>query len=162
MVAPAKFEEFIQLMNLTKIQNELFIDNVQSMIDHENSAAPLNGEFGWTRYHTLNEINAFLDDLSKKYPNNVEVIIGGKSYEGREIKGVKLRFAAAEKPGVFIEGGIHAREWISPATVTYILNQLLSSNDPNVREMAERHDWYIFPSFNPDGYEYTHTTVSNI
>lgn len=56
--------------------------------------------------------------------------------------------------------GIHAREWISPATVTYILNELLTSNDVNVREIAESYDWYIFPSFNPDGYEYTHTRVS--
>lgn len=48
---------------------------------------------------------------------------------------------------------------IAPATVTFITNQLLTSNDPEVREIAEGHDWYIFPSVNPDGYVYTHTTV---
>lgn len=55
--------------------------------------------------------------------------------------------------------GIHAREWIAPATVTYILNELLTSSDPAVRDVAESYDWYIFPSVNPDGYEYTHTKV---
>ena len=64
-------------------------------------------------------------------------------------------------PGIFIEGGIHAREWISPAVVTYILNELILSDDSRVRYMAESYDWYIFPVFNPDGYEYTHTTVRN-
>ena len=29
------------------------------------------------------------------------------------------------KPAIFIEGGIHAREWISPATVTFIIRELV-------------------------------------
>ena len=87
-------------------------------------------------------------------------IIGGSSYEGRRIKGVKLSYKEGN-PGIFIEGGIHAREWISPAVVTYILNELILSDDSRVRYMAESYDWYIFPVFNPDGYEYTHTTVRN-
>lgn len=48
---------------------------------------------------------------------------------------------------------------ITPAVSTYILNELLRSSDPNIRRVAERYDWYFFPVFNPDGYEYTHTTV---
>lgn len=55
---------------------------------------------------------------------------------------------------------MHAREWIGPATSTYILNQLLTSNDASIKAIAEKYNWYIFPVANPDGYEYTHTTVS--
>lgn len=40
-----------------------------------------------------------------------------------------------------------------------MLDQLLTSTDPNVRQIANTHDWYIFPVVNPDGYVYTHTTV---
>ncbi|RZC42014.1 Peptidase M14 and/or Propep M14 domain containing protein, partial [Asbolus verrucosus] len=47
---------------------------------------------------------------------------------------------------------------ISSAVVTYILNQLLTNTDPKVRQVAESHDWYIFPVINPDGFVYTHTT----
>ena len=75
------------------------------------------------------------------------------------IKGVKLSFGA-NKPGIFIEGGIHAREWISPATVTYLINEFLTSKNSLVRKLAESYDWYIVPTFNPDGYAYTHEVVS--
>ncbi|EFN79278.1 zinc carboxypeptidase-like [Harpegnathos saltator] len=69
-------------------------------------------------------------------------------------------FFKLNKNGMFVKGGIHAREWISPTVVMYILHQLLTSKDLDVRNIAENYDWYIFPSFNPDGYVYTHTTVS--
>lgn len=61
---------------------------------------------------------------------------------------------------MFIESGIHAREWITPATVCYITAQLLTSNDPETRAAARDFDWYIFPVTNPDGYVWTHTDVS--
>lgn len=43
---------------------------------------------------------------------------------------------------------------------TYILNELLTSQNPQVRKVAESHDWYVFPVINPDGFDYTHKTVS--
>lgn len=51
----------------------------------------------------------------------------GKSFEGNPIKGLKISKQKGNT-GVFIEAGIHAREWISPAAATYIINELISSN----------------------------------
>ena len=62
---------------------------------------------------------------------------------------------------VFIEANIHAREWISSATATYVLNELLFSDNPEVRDIALNVDWYILPVFNADGYEYTRETNRN-
>ncbi|XP_015125497.1 zinc carboxypeptidase [Diachasma alloeum] len=158
MVAPQKIEEFERLMALTETKYVPYIDNVQQLIDDENpSLERLTTGFDWTSYHKLDEINAWLDSLASTYPDKVQAVVAGKTYEGRQIKGVKVSFKEGN-PGVFIEGNIHAREWITAATVTYILNQLLTSKDPAVRELADRHDWYIFPVFNPDGYAFTHTT----
>lgn len=33
-------------------------------------------------------------------------------------------------------------------------------SDPLVQQMVATHDWYFLPCVNPDGYIYTHTTVS--
>lgn len=59
-----------------------------------------------------------------------------------------------------LEGTIHAREWISAATVTWIIKEFLTSTDPEVRALAENFEWHIFPVVNPDGYVHTFTTVS--
>ncbi|XP_016838928.1 zinc carboxypeptidase-like [Nasonia vitripennis] len=154
MVAPSQLDEFTKLMDASDILYETYVQDVQNLIDNENPKTR-SGSFGWTQYHTLEEIYDWLESLAKQYPGKVEVVNAGKTSQGRVIKGVKLSFGA-NKPGVFIEGGIHAREWISPATVTYLLNQFLTSKDLRVRKLAEAHDWYIFPNFNPDGYAHTH------
>lgn len=56
---------------------------------------------------------------------------------------------------LWIDGGMHAREWITPATVTYIINHLVL-NYENEPEYMQNIDWYFAPLMNPDGYEYTH------
>ena len=61
---------------------------------------------------------------------------------------------------MFIEANIHAREWISSATATWFINQLLTSTDPAVVDLAENIDWYIVPVLNVDGFSYSHTDVS--
>nr|CAD7194053.1 unnamed protein product [Timema douglasi] len=58
-------------------------------------------------------------------------------------------------PACFL--GIHAREWISPATVTYIINELTENRHIH-GDAVQNVDWYILPIVNPDGYEYTHRT----
>lgn len=157
MIAPAKLQEFMKISNATRLDPELMMDDVQKYIDDENPHGSLRGTFNWLAYHRLDTIYRWLDSLVTQHPEIVKPLIGGRSYEGRSIRGVKLSYKEGN-PGIFIEGGIHAREWISPAVVTYILNELILSDDPRVRYMAESYDWYIFPVFNPDGYEYTHTT----
>ncbi|KAM0726995.1 Zinc carboxypeptidase A 1 [Formica fusca] len=156
MVAPHKLPQFYEIMVQIGVPYQVHIEDIQALID-ETTPMIRSKSFDFTSYHTLDEIYEYLDDLAGQYPDKVEIIIGGKTYEGRQIKGAKLSFKA-NNPGIFIEGGIHAREWISPATVMYILTQFLTSNNTDVRALAERYDWYIFPSFNPDGYVYTHTT----
>ena len=35
--------------------------------------------------------------------------------------------------------------------------QLLKSDDEDVLRVREAFDWYVYPSVNPDGYEFTQT-----
>jgi hypothetical protein len=64
----------------------------------------------------------------------------------------------SNKKSLIFEGTHHAREWISPATVNWFLNELLTSSDTEVKAIANTYDLYFFPVTNPDGYEYSWTT----
>ncbi|CAD7085675.1 unnamed protein product [Hermetia illucens] len=157
LVAPHKEPEFLDILKDNAFEHILVENNFQRVLDAEQSELKRSraGIYDWSSYHTLDETYDWLRSLPDKYPDNVELIVAGKSYEGRDLLGVKLSFKSGNK-AVFIEGGIHAREWISAATVTYIINQFLTSSNSQIRALAESFDWYIVPHVNPDGYVYTH------
>lgn len=71
-------------------------------------------------------------------------------------------FYSQTNPWVFIESNIHAREWITSATATYVLDQLLTSQNPAVKDLAENFNWMIVPVFNVDGFEYSWKTVNSL
>ncbi|KAJ9591302.1 hypothetical protein L9F63_002152, partial [Diploptera punctata] len=156
MVPPHLLSNFEEILTDLELESEVHIKDVQELIDKEEILTRHRTGFGWSSYHTLDEIYQWLDSLETQYPEIVNGIIGGQSFEGRLIKGVQVVFKEGN-PGVFIESGIHAREWITPATVTYFLNKILTSEDVEFRELIESFNYYIFPSVNPDGYVYSHT-----
>ncbi|KAG5343652.1 CBPA1 carboxypeptidase, partial [Acromyrmex heyeri] len=153
MIVPNYLPQFYEVITEIGAPYYINIENVQTLIDQ--TMPRYKSTFDFKSYHSLEIIYNNMDDLAKRYPNKVKIIVGGKTYEKRQIKGVQVSFKA-NNPGIFLEGGIHAREWISPATVMYILHQLLTSNNSDIRNLADSHEWYIFPLFNPDGYVYTH------
>lgn len=104
------------------------------------------------------EIENWLDEILLNYPEVTESFLLGYSYENRPIRGIKISYKTGN-PGVFIESNIHAREWITSATATWFINELLSSDNAEIRSMAENYDWYIVPVLNVDGFVYTHEKV---
>ncbi|WP_395239523.1 M14 family zinc carboxypeptidase, partial [Salmonella sp. s54412] len=82
----------------------------------------------------------------------------GNSYEGNEQLAIKISSPnSASKKTFFINCGIHAREWITPATCMHMIHEILSKygKDTSVTKMLDKLDWVIMPSLNPDGYKYT-------
>lgn len=158
MVAPQKIAEMTDLMERFSIKGSVLLYNIQELIDKEAFTIMPEGtdptEFDWQHYFPLDTIHKWLDLQVSKFPSILQSIPLEASYERNLIKGVKL----SKKSGntaVFVECGIHAREWISPAVCTYLLNELLTSTSPDVQDLAENFDWFFFPVVNPDGYKYT-------
>jgi len=111
----------------------------------------------WTEYHTLEDMYTFLDYLEATY-DFVSTEVIGHTFEGRDMRVAKVcKGECGSKPAVWIDGGIHAREWISPATVTWMLRELVE-NDAEHSDLTENMDWYILASHNPDGYAYSRET----
>ncbi|KAK7026889.1 hypothetical protein SK128_012652 [Halocaridina rubra] len=96
----------------------------------------------------------YLINLNATYYPRVEVTSIGKSIEGRNIWQVFIKSSACnEGTAIWLEGGIHAREWISPAVTLHLVNRL--ARDCSIGKLF---DVYIVPMANPDGYEYTWNT----
>ena len=76
-------------------------------------------------YHTYEEIQQYYIDLSRNYPNLVTYIPSiGISNEGRDLFAIRIKSHANPPKTIYFEGLIHAREWISGATVAYTVQQI--------------------------------------
>uniref|UniRef100_A0A182QYZ5 Zinc carboxypeptidase A 1 n=1 Tax=Anopheles farauti TaxID=69004 RepID=A0A182QYZ5_9DIPT len=160
MVSASKVADFEDLLTLYAVRGRLLEPNVQQLIDREAaSVQPVTtnpSELDWNHYYQLETIYGWMDMLAMRYSEFVTIVEIGRSYEGRPIKGVKLSRRPDSK-AIVVEGGIHAREWISPATATFLLNELITSSDPTIVELGIMYDWFFFPIVNPDGYRFTFT-----
>ncbi|XP_040582755.1 carboxypeptidase B [Lepeophtheirus salmonis] len=114
-------------------------------------------------FPSYEELEKYLLHLKKTYPQLIELKVVGKTHENRSLYFLKIGqiYERIEKKAVFIDGGIHAREWGSVSSVAYIISRLVELfNDPTQRLLDARAkvNWYIMPLVNPDGYEFTRTT----
>ncbi|XP_020800488.1 zinc carboxypeptidase A 1 [Drosophila serrata] len=162
VVAPHKVPDFLEIMGKSEIKYVLETSDVQKALDETEEKVAIKGRaaraYNWAEYYELDDTYAWMQSLANQYPGVVTLIEGGKTYQGRSILGVRITKGGSNKPGIFLEAGIHAREWIASASATYIINQLLTSEVESIKQLAENYTWYVLPHANPDGYVYTHTT----
>ncbi|XP_030029642.1 carboxypeptidase B-like [Manduca sexta] len=162
-LSPAEKQQWLPYFNQRNMAYTKIIDNLADILRDEEakvqrarSAASRSSRFSFEVYHRHQEINDYLDSLAKRYPNLVTVINAALSFEGRQIKYVRIstsRFENLRKPVIIIDAAAHAREWVTPPVALYIINQLVVDIvDSNLLEYI---DWIIIPVVNPDGYEYS-------
>ncbi|XP_055308561.1 uncharacterized protein LOC129572592 [Sitodiplosis mosellana] len=156
IVPPHKFADIGDLFEEQKLKNHVKIANLQTLIDEEQPENLERSGFGWKQYYDLTAIYAWLDELLEQYPNVLSEYNYGTSYENRTLRALKVSHKKGN-PTIFIESTIHAREWVTVATATYILNELLTSDDAEIRKLADSYDWVFVPVTNVDGYQYTHS-----
>jgi murein tripeptide amidase MpaA len=166
MIAPQDWDIVLAEMAKAGVNVELLDDNVQRMIDAERvsmqnrrvfKAGDDPRAFDLTQYHQIAEINTWMDSLASMYPSVVSMSSIGKSKEGRDMRIMKIGHAGTNKNGFWIDAGIHAREWVAPATANYIINELVTKHNSTYKTLLDAIDFHVLPSMNPDGYEYTFT-----
>ncbi|XP_035704864.1 carboxypeptidase B isoform X2 [Folsomia candida] len=160
MVYPDEQNNVEQYLAEYGIDYKVAISDVQGAVDKGKdlrSTRQNSQEMNWKEYQRLSVIHSWLDALAAHNPNIAQIGSIGRTTEGRDMKTIKLSSNLRKNnPIIFIDGGIHAREWISPAVVTYIIGKLMSF-EPEDREIMANVDWVFLPVMNADGYEYTHT-----
>ncbi|XP_054610944.1 carboxypeptidase O [Dunckerocampus dactyliophorus] len=115
-------------------------------------------EYNYYKYHPMSEISEWMVQIAKDHPDIVTRIEYGRTYKFRTITMLKVGVNTGEKKkAVWMDCGIHAREWIAPAFCQYFVRQILQTykSDPKIGEMMKNMDFYITPVLNMDGYIYS-------
>lgn len=164
LVNPTIYPAVVQSLGEAGVGYEILSENVAADIEKEKEellqAVP--GVFDFKNYYAVKYQHAHIDALVARHRAQAETFSIGQTYEGRELKCIRIsnNLASADsKPMIWVDGGIHAREWISSHTVLYFANALLGEVEPSLQtelqSMLDKYQFVILPMSNPDGYEYS-------
>ena len=137
----------------------LLISDVQKYIDQESQHSntvksnwgPEEDDALFDSKEFYHDYRSYEDIISYMDKFEVEKVSIGKTYENRDI----YSFSFGRGPRhVVVNGGIHAREWISPAVVTYLAESLHGHMGYH---LVNDFTFHFIPVLNPDGYHYTRT-----
>eukprot|EP01113_Clastostelium_recurvatum_P022366 TRINITY_DN2666_c0_g1_i1.p1 TRINITY_DN2666_c0_g1~~TRINITY_DN2666_c0_g1_i1.p1 ORF type:complete len:433 (+),score=87.10 TRINITY_DN2666_c0_g1_i1:26-1300(+) len=160
----------LALLDGMHIDYTIFVQDVAALVRTEKQRLDvrpkvhfnLGGDASWhDSYHTYTEIVTYLQQMARSFPRLMGMSVIGQSIEGRDIVALRVSgTVGTNKKRIFVQGGQHAREWIGPATVVYITEQLVTkyATDPDTRSLMDRTEFYIVPLLNPDGYNFTWTS----
>ncbi|XP_034614367.1 carboxypeptidase B2 isoform X2 [Trachemys scripta elegans] len=108
------------------------------------------------------EIYSWMEEITEMNDDLLQKIYIGSSFEKRPLYILKLSSNRDRTPksAIWIDCGIHAREWIAPAFCLWFIGHTthFREKDQTMTRLLQHLDFYIMPVMNVDGYEYTWTT----
>ncbi|XP_039900462.1 carboxypeptidase A6 [Simochromis diagramma] len=148
------------------IDYRVFISNLQKEIEKQTGYRSSRkrrseAQYDYEVYHSLEEIQSWMFMMNTTHPNLVDVFSVGKSYEGRPLYVLQLgKKRRLQKKAVWIDCGVHAREWIGPAFCQWFVKEAINSYqyDSVMTRLLNQLNFYIMPVFNVDGYRFSWIT----
>ncbi|CAM2106729.1 unnamed protein product, partial [Caretta caretta] len=111
------------------IKYTIIISDLQKAIEKQSGLRSCRNRrsvpgYNYEVYHSLEEIQSWMYHLNKTHSDLVHMFSVGKSYEGRPLFVLKLgKRTRPYKRAVWIDCGIHAREWIGPAFCQWFVKE---------------------------------------
>ncbi|XP_043916390.1 carboxypeptidase B-like [Protopterus annectens] len=153
---------FVQyFLRKSGIEYEVLIDDLQMAIEKQLDSQYSGYNHSYEKYNTWDKVVAWTAQMASTYSSLVTREEIGNSYKGRPMYVLKLGKSSTSKKTAFIECGIHAREWISPAFCQWFVNEAVRTyeTDKTMNRLLSKMTIYVLPVFNVDGYVYTWTNV---
>jgi len=161
-LAPTVLKKYETIFQLFKLRYEIVHNNIQEIFEEEQremSKRDVSDGRIAGRYASHPEINAFILSKVDNYPNIASSYIAGKSTENKDMRVMVLKTATSRR-NIWIDCGIHAREWASPASCVWIIDKLTTeyaANNAITVALLNYFEIHILPVVNPDGYEWSRT-----
>ncbi|XP_069753993.1 carboxypeptidase B [Narcine bancroftii] len=150
------------LLEESGLEYEVLIEDVQTMIEQQfDNKERSDGAHSYVKYNDMQTINAWIFNTVQRNPNLLSVVLNETSYEGRPLHIIKIgKKTSRTKPAIFMDCGIHAREWISPAFCQWFVKEAINTygSDPTMTHILDTMDFFVVPVFNVDGYSYSWST----
>lgn len=111
-------------------------------------------------YYSFAQMETAMNNLVATYPDIVQKISIGTTYEGRNIWVIKIsdnvNTDEFNEPGLLYMGLQHAREAITGSSMIFFMQYLAENyaTDTRIKNLIDNREMYIIPCFNPDGWEY--------
>jgi hypothetical protein len=164
MLSPKAAAVYLGIFKKRNMKFEIVQQDVQAIIEQQEESmrvAQNDAKNIINTYARHTAMNSFLDDIVDENPTLASTYNIGTTLEGRILKVIRLKTASTTR-SIWIDCGIHAREWVSPATCIYFIDRIIreyKNNDPTTVALMNKYEFHILPSLNPDGYEFSHTTT---
>ncbi|KAB0399720.1 hypothetical protein E2I00_009049, partial [Balaenoptera physalus] len=103
-----------------------------------------------------------IDSIARDFPDLASRVKIGHLFENRSM--YVLKFSTGEgrqQLTIWLNSGIHSREWISQATVIWTTVSDYGK-DPAITSILEKMDIFLLTVANPDGYVYTQTQTRSL
>ncbi|KAM9337305.1 carboxypeptidase B [Symphorus nematophorus] len=147
------------ILQQSEMEHEVLIEDLQAAIDAQSDNKPSPRAHSYTKYNSLDKVQSWISSISSSNPALISKQVIGNTYEGRPMTVLKLgKRTSSTKPAIFMDCGIHAREWISPAFCQWFVKEALSTygSDSQMTSLLNEMDVFVLPVFNIDGYDFTH------
>ncbi|XP_052354593.1 carboxypeptidase B [Oncorhynchus keta] len=150
------------ILQQSGMETGVLIEDLQAQMEEQlDNRTPDPRVHSYTKYNSWDKIQAWISSISSSNPDLISRQVIGNTYEGRPMNVLKIgKKSSSTKPSIFLDCGIHAREWISTAFCQWFVKEALSTygSDSEMTGLLNQMDVYVLPVFNIDGYDFTHNS----
>uniref|UniRef100_A0A5F9DF48 Carboxypeptidase A3 n=1 Tax=Oryctolagus cuniculus TaxID=9986 RepID=A0A5F9DF48_RABIT len=154
---------FRRMLNLFLLFSKSFTEKesraIQSIEKQFDVKEDIPGRHSHAKYNDWDKIEAWTEKMMYKHPEMVFHIKIGSTVVGHRGAGplyvLKIGKKDERRKAIFMDCGIHAREWVSPAFCQWFAYQLWKNKI--MTKLLDQMNFYVLPVFNVDGYIWSRT-----
>ncbi|XP_063163964.1 mast cell carboxypeptidase A-like [Candoia aspera] len=148
------------LLKQNGIHYEVLFQNLQEDIEKQlDGDKNLSHGHSYEKYNEWGKISDWTARIAKRNSTLISRIQIGNTFENRPIFLLQIGKKSGEGKAIFMDCGIHAREWISPAFCQWFVKEAIRTygKDSIMTYILDNMNFYIIPVVNIDGYIWSWT-----